>query len=83
MVDGIHKVKKGDSPWKVAQQSLKAQGKKVSNAEILKETYDRTYKEYRNSIEAIVLFVQYVSQEPNTLKKVEAAIKFLTSKLVG
>lgn len=37
MVERIHKVQKGDSPWKIAQQSLKAQGKKVTNAEIQKE----------------------------------------------
>lgn len=53
------------------------------NSEILKETYSRIYKEYRNSIETIVLFAQYVSQDPNTLRKVEAAVRFLNSKFVG
>lgn len=51
------------------------------NPEILKETYLRTYKEYRNSIETIALFVQYASHDSGTLRKVEAAVKFLNTNL--
>lgn len=51
------------------------------NAEVLNYTYEQTFKEYRNSLEAIILFLDYASQDPNTLRKVESAIKFLNSKL--
>ena len=51
------------------------------NAEVLNYTYEKTFKEYRNSLEAIILFLDYASQDPNTLRKVESAIKFLNSKL--
>ena len=37
MVDANYKVQRGDSPWRVAQKSLQAQGKKPTNAEIQKE----------------------------------------------
>jgi hypothetical protein len=52
------------------------------NPEVLNYTYEQTFKEYRNSLEAIILFLDYVSQDPNTLRKVESAIRFLNSKLV-
>ena len=53
------------------------------NPEVLNYTYEQTFKEYRNSLEAIILFLDYVSQDPNTLRKVESAIRFLNSKLVN
>ena len=55
----------------------------IINPEVLNYTYEQTFKEYRNSLEAIILFLDYVSQDPNTLRKVESAIRFLNSKLVN
>ena len=53
------------------------------NSEVLNYTYEQIFKEYRNSLEAIILFLDYASQDPNTLRKVESAIRFLNSKLMN
>lgn len=52
------------------------------STEIIEEIKACIYQEYHNCIEAIILFVKHTSQDSNTLKKVESAIKFLSEKMV-
>lgn len=51
------------------------------NEEILRETYEKTMREYKNSLESVVLFCLYPSNEPLALRKVESAIVFLENRL--
>lgn len=53
------------------------------NSEILIETYEQTLLEYRNSLETLVLFSRFSSNERLALRKVDAALKHLENKLEG
>lgn len=58
---------------------------KVDNPDIHKDIlaamYSQLVKEYRNSLETVIIFIQSPNGNNATLKKVDATIRFLESKL--
>lgn len=63
--------------WKIAYNV----DNPLFNAEVLKATYDQVLKEYHNTLESIVIYENNPNADTVTLKKINAAIDFLTSNL--
>lgn len=53
------------------------------SASVLEFTYKQILKEYRNSLETVILFLLYPSSNPFSVQRVESALAFLKSEIGG
>ena len=51
------------------------------NEEVLKYTYEQIFKEYKNSLDAIIIFLSHPTKETLELEKAEISVEFLRRKI--